>query len=201
MKETTSFGKERELTPEDLKRLLTRLAPDPEVAGGKYEELRRQLIKFFEWRGSFFPDELADETINRLAQKIKEDKEIKKGINALALGIARFVFLESLKRPDRRRVEMEVLTDVAAPPEQRDEDDDLWLACLKECLRSITDENREIILEYYQDERRAKIDDRRLLAAKLGISPNGLFSRARRIRDKLEQCVSRCVKRKSKGAA
>jgi len=77
----------------------------------------------------------------------------------------------------------------------------LWLACLKECLRSITDENREIILEYYQDERRAKIDDRRLLAAKLGISPNGLFSRARRIRDKLEQCVSRCVKRKSKGAA
>src|SRR5262249_39699376 len=62
--------KDWELTPEAFSKLLAELSPDPEVAGEKYEELRGQLIKFFEWRGSFFPDQRADETLNRVARKI-----------------------------------------------------------------------------------------------------------------------------------
>src|SRR5262245_59286867 len=158
MESTQSSRKERELTPEAFKKLLAKLDPNPEIAGGKYEELRHQLIKFFEWRGSFFPDELADETLNRVARKIDEDTEIEKNVIALALGIARFVFLETLKRPDNRRAEMEELTTVAAPPERRDEDDDLWVVCLRECLPSVSEENRKLIIEYYRDEGRAKID-------------------------------------------
>ena len=192
--------RERYLTPEAFASFLSILSPDPEVAGEKYEELRQQLIKFFEWRGSFFPDELADETLNRVARKIDEGEEIEKNLIALALGIARFVFLETLKRPDNRRMEMEELATVAAPPERREEDDDLWVVCLRECLRGVSDENRELIIEYYQDEGRARIKDRKILAARLGISLNALFSRAKRTRDKLEECVTRCVKRKSKGA-
>src|SRR5262245_58861720 len=125
--------KQRELTPEAFKKLLAELDPNQETAGGKYEELRRQLIKFFEWRGSFFPDELADETLNRLARKIDGGEEIEKNVIALALGIARFVFLEALKRHDNRRVGMEELAAVAEPPASREEDDDLWVVCLKEC--------------------------------------------------------------------
>jgi DNA-directed RNA polymerase specialized sigma24 family protein len=90
------------------------------------------------------------------------------------------------------------LTTVAAPPERREEDDDLWAVCLRECLRGVSEENRELIVEYYQDEGRARIDERKTLAANLGISLNALFSRAKRTRDKLEECVTRCVKRKSK---
>jgi DNA-directed RNA polymerase specialized sigma24 family protein len=191
--------KERELTPEAFTKLLAILDPDPEIAGGKYEELRRQLIKFFEWRGALFQDELADETLNRLARKIDEGEEIEKNVIALSLGIARFVFLETLKRPDNRRTEMKELSTVAAPPERREEDDDLWVVCLRECLLGVSDENRALIIEYYQDEGRARIDDRKMLAARLGLSPNALFSRAKRTRDKLEECVTRCVKRKSKG--
>ena len=200
MESAQSSRTERELTPEAFKKLLAKLDPNPETAGGKYEELRRQLIKFFEWRGSFYPDELADETLNRLARKIDEGEEIEKNVIALSLGIARFVFLETLKRPDNRRMEMEELATVAAPPERREEDDDLWVVCLRECLRGVSDENRELIIEYYQDEGRARIKDRKILAARLGISLNALFSRAKRTRDKLEECVTRCVKRKSKGA-
>jgi DNA-directed RNA polymerase specialized sigma24 family protein len=182
-----------ELTPDALAKLLAKLALDPDVAGNKYEELRRRLIKFFEWRGTHFPDELADETINRLARKIDEGTEIEKNVIALALGIARFVFLESLKDPSSRRAEMDCLSPLAAPPDNRAEDDNTWLVCLRECLASMPEESRELIIEYYEDERRAKIDNRKTLAATLGISLNALFSRAKRVRDSLEQCVTRCV--------
>jgi DNA-directed RNA polymerase specialized sigma24 family protein len=192
--------KERELTPEAFNKLLAILDPDPETAGRKYEKLRRKLIKFFEWRRSFISEELADEALNRLARRIDEGEEIEKNVFALSLGIARFVLMETLKRPDNRRAEMKELVTVAAPSERREEDDDLWVVCLRECLRGVSEENRELIIEYYQGEGRARIDDRKMLAARLGISPNALFSRAKRTRNKLEECVTRCVKRKSKGA-
>jgi DNA-directed RNA polymerase specialized sigma24 family protein len=191
--------KERELTPKAFTRLLAKLDPDPEMAGEKYERLRRQLIKFFEWRGSFISDELADETLNRLARKIDEGEEIEKNVFAFSLGIARFVFREALKRPDNRRAPMQELDTVAAPPERVEEDDDLWVVCLRECLGGLSEENRELIIEYYQDEGRARIDGRKMLAARLGVSLNALFSRAKWTRDKLEECATRCVKRNSEG--
>src|SRR5215510_4105046 len=192
--------KERELTPEAFKKLLAVLDPDPETAGVKYEQLRHKLIRFFEWRGSFISDELADETLNRLARKIDEGEEIEKNVFALSLGIARFVLMETLKRPGNRRAEMKELVMVATQSVLLEEDVDPWVVCLRECLRSVSEENQELIIEYYQDEGRARINDRKMLAARLGISPNTLFSRAKRTRDKLEECVTRCVKRKSKGA-
>jgi len=200
MEKAESARKEWELTPEAFTKLLAILDPDPEAAGGKYEKLRGRLVKFFECRGSFISDELADETLNRLARKINEGEEIEKNVYALSLGIARFVFMETLKRPDNRRAEIKELATAAAPPEPWEEDDDLWVVCLRECLRGVSEENRELIIEYYQDEGRARIDERKMLAASLGISLNALFSRAKRTRDKLEECVTRCVKRKSKGA-
>jgi DNA-directed RNA polymerase specialized sigma24 family protein len=200
MERAQSSRKERELKPEAFTKLLAELDPDPETAGGKYEELRLQLIRFFEWRGALFQEELADETLNRLARKIGEGEEIEKNVLAFSLGIARFVFLESLKRPENKRVEMKGLANIAARPERWEEGDDLWVVCLRECMRRVSEENRELIIEYYQDEGRAKINERKMLAARLGISLNALFSRARRTRDKLEECARRCVKKKSKVA-
>ena len=201
MESISSPEKERELTSKAFTTLLTELSADPEVAGNKYEELRRQLIKFFEWRGSFFPEDLADETLNRTARKIDEGEEIEKNVIALALGVARFVLLETSNRQDNRRATMEELISAAAPPEYRGDDDDLWVVCLRECLRGLPEESRELIIEYYQEEGRAKIEDRKALAEKLGISLNALFSRAKRIRDRLEQCVTRCVNRKTSGTS
>jgi DNA-directed RNA polymerase specialized sigma24 family protein len=188
--------KERELTPKAFTKLLDKLSADPEIAGSEYEELRRRLIKFFEWRGSLFPEDLADETLNRTARKIDGGEEIEKNVIALALGVAHFVYLETSRRPDNRRTTLEELIPVAAPPEHRSEDDDLRVTYLRECLRSLPKESRELIIEYYREEGRAKIEDRKALAEKLGISLNTLFSRAKRIRDRLEKCVTRRLKRK-----
>ena len=193
MESTSSPKKERELTPQAFTKLLAKLSADPEIAGGEYEELRRRLIKFFEWRGSFFPEELADETLNRMARKIDEGEAIEKNVIAMALGVARFVFLEALKHPGNKRAALEELALGGAPTESRGDDDDLCVMCLRECLGGLSEENRELIIEYYQGEGRAKTEVRKTLAGKLGISLNALFSRAKRIRDKLEQCVTRCV--------
>lgn len=200
MESVSSPEKERGLTSKAFTKLLAELSADPEIAGDKYEELRRRLINFFGWRGSFFPEDLADETLNRTARKIDEGEEIEKNVIALALGVARFVFLETSKHPDNRRAAMEELFPIAAPPEHRG-DDDLWVVCLRECLRGLPEENRELIIEYYQEEGRAKIEDRKALAEKLGISLNALFSRAKRIRDRLEQCVTRRLEGKLNSAS
>jgi hypothetical protein len=96
MDSTQLIRKGLELTPQSFAKLLAILAPSPESAGEKYEQLRRQLIKFFEWRGSHISDQLADETLNRLARKIDEGEQIEKNVTAFSFGIARFVFLETL---------------------------------------------------------------------------------------------------------
>jgi hypothetical protein len=48
-------------------------------------------------------------------------------------------------------------------------------------------------MDYYQAERRAKIELRQQLAEKLDIPLNALRIRAHRIRATLEKCVTKCV--------
>ena len=58
------------LTPETFATLLGCLDPDRERAGEKYEALRLTLVRFFQWRGAPFPDELADDTFDRVSKKL-----------------------------------------------------------------------------------------------------------------------------------
>jgi DNA-directed RNA polymerase specialized sigma24 family protein len=67
--------KNQPLTRKSFDNLLAWLHPDREQAGEKYEHIRRTLISFFLSQGSYIPEELADETINRVAQKIDEIAE------------------------------------------------------------------------------------------------------------------------------
>ena len=63
--------KDLALTQESFDKLLAWLDADREQAGQKYEEIRRELIRYFLIRGYYNEaEELADETINRAAQKI-----------------------------------------------------------------------------------------------------------------------------------
>jgi hypothetical protein len=60
------------LTQESFDKLLAWLDPNRERAGEEYEHVRRTLISFFLSQSSHRPEELADETINRVAQNIDE---------------------------------------------------------------------------------------------------------------------------------
>src|SRR5436305_4940480 len=94
------------LTAEAFTKLLARLDAERERAGEKYEDLRRTLIKFFEWRNAPFPEEHADETLNRVARKLAAGIEIK-NIGGYCYEVARLVCLEVWKGDDSRREPLE----------------------------------------------------------------------------------------------
>ncbi|MEJ7616640.1 MAG: sigma-70 family RNA polymerase sigma factor [Pyrinomonadaceae bacterium] len=149
--------------------------------------------KFFEWRGSTSPDEHADETINRVARKIAEG-EVIQNLQSYFYGVARLLFMESLKEREREQAAIDQLPEPIQAAEESG-DSDSRLECFEQCVRSLPAENRELIVEYYQEEKRAKIDQRKVLAEKLGMPLNALRIRAHRIRVKLEDCVHECVKK------
>ena len=171
-----------------LPRLLERLDSDPERAGAEFERLRRTLTRFFDWRGAAFPDECADETLDRLAGKIAEGTAVI-DVGALAHGIARLVLLEDYRaRVGRAGAETEI-PDRSA--ESGDAGDPL-LADLDACLERLDADERALVLAYYAEPAgRRKIEARRRLAAGLGVTDNALRSRVQRLRDRLEGCLAR----------
>jgi RNA polymerase sigma factor (sigma-70 family) len=182
------------LSAEALAGFLACLDPDSDRAGEKYESLRLTLMKFFDWRGAHFPEECADETINRVIRKIAEGQSVR-DIPTYCHGVARLVLLESLKGPESKRTDFEELPPaalVAHEPEERDERQD----CFEQCLKELPVENRRLILQYYLDEKRDKINRRLEMAERLGVPLNALRSRAQRIRNRLEECVNGCLKKK-----
>ena len=82
--------------------------------GEKYLEIRRRLVQYFDRKNCASPDELADETLNRVARRLAEEGEIT-GVTPAhyCYLVARFVFLEYQRRPDRGYVSMEVLPTLA----------------------------------------------------------------------------------------
>ena len=177
-------------------KLLHRLGEDPEQAGEKYEDVRRTLMRFFEWRGASHADELTDETLNRIAGKLDEGVEIK-NIGAYCHEVGRLVFLESLRARERKGVALDSIEFEIAAEDKSDEEaeKERRMACLDECLGTLAPENRRLIIEYYKNDSGSGIEHRQTLAARLGLRRDALANRAQRLRDKLEQCVKRCVRK------
>ena len=172
---------------------LATLDRDRDKAGEKYEYIRLKLLKYFQWCGSDVPDIDADETINRVTRRIDEGEDVY-NLTGYIYGVAKLVHAESLKRRNRRRaldddsvVEMTWIgTDVEAPNYQE---------CLERCLGCLSDEDREVITEYYRHKKTEKIDCRKRLAARLGISLNTLRVKMHRHRMNLETCIEKCLGR------
>jgi RNA polymerase sigma factor (sigma-70 family) len=181
------------LAPEAFAAFLARLSPDPERAGEAYEEQRQMLVKFFECRRALFAEDLADEVFNRVARRLADGEEIE-NLSGYCFSVARFIVMEQQRAPEQRRVNWDDVPPLAAP-ENVNEDEDARLACLHHCLQSLSADSRALILEYYQDLNRAKVDVRQALAERLGISRNALSNRMVRLRTQLEQCITRCVKK------
>lgn len=182
------------LTGPILARLLDRLDPDRARAGERYEELRRTLLRFFEWRGAPFPEEQADETLDRVAQRLADGVEVKQ-IGGYCYEVARLVFLETRKRPDLKRVSLDDPdTTPAAGEEVGATEKEARMVCLDGCLSGLPTEAHDLIVAYYRDDTRGRIVARRELADRLGLRPEALANRAQRLRDKLERCVTACLK-------
>jgi len=182
---------DRSITAAGLARLLARLDPDAERAALEYEKLRRALVKFFDWRGAWPPDECADVVLDRLARKLEEEAGVQ-DVRSYAHGIARLVLLERRRQPAFSSIDG--AHDVASVPAAASGDEGERLRdCFDRCLAAIPAEGRSLVVRYYEGERHTKISNRRRLADTLGVSENGLRSRVHRLRDRIEHCVQACV--------
>ena len=152
----------------------------------------------FDRRNRPAADELADETLNRVARTLEQGGVIATRPPArYCYIIAKFVLFEDLRRERRhvgldettmsadRRSFLADLTEDDALREQR-------LDCLDRCLELLEPEQRKLIVESYRDTGRQKIERRRALADRLGISMNALAIRASRIRDTLLTYMEGC---------
>jgi DNA-directed RNA polymerase specialized sigma24 family protein len=153
--------------------LLSALAPEPDLAGRKYEDLRRRLINLFAWEQCGAPADLADEALNRLARKVAQGTEIPQ-LDRFAFGIARLLIQEEIrKRRTQESAVRELKATVGSTGANRDA-----LDAMQSCVDALPADRKELIERYYNEDKRA-------LAAKLGISINTLRNRAMRIREEL----------------
>src|SRR5205814_2310767 len=64
------------LTEGAFERLLDWLGEDSELSGECYLEMRKRLVLYFDRKGCLSPDDLADETLNRVARRLEEEGTI-----------------------------------------------------------------------------------------------------------------------------
>ena len=190
-----------------FRRLLSWLDEDSDSGGERYLEMRRRLVAYFDRKRCLSPDELADETLNRVARRLEEQGTITDAPPArYCYIVARFVFFEYLRGPERGHASLTTTPDAhqfsAVDPKglsgagQDVAAQEARLDCLDRCLQQLPADDRALILEYYRGEQGVKIARRRELAARFALTANALSIRACRIRSKLEACVTACAARK-----
>lgn len=200
----TEAKKNWTITSDAFHRLLEWLDEGENSDGHKYLEMRERLITFFDRKNCLTPEDLSDETLNRVARRLEEVGGIEAETPQRYCYItARFVFMEYLRGKKMNKIPVPLddvlqkrqanLPDVSETDREKKILKEKMLGCLEQCAEKLETANREIIFNYYYGEERIKIENRRALAEKLQISINALSIRACRIRDKLEGCVSRCV--------
>jgi DNA-directed RNA polymerase specialized sigma24 family protein len=183
------------LNPEQFEVLLRQLGPDRDLAGARYEQLRRRLVTILTYRGCTHPEEVADETMDRVARRLSE---VRPGTEIgdptrFVFGVAWNVAREWIRR--QRTVPLPDGWDPADPgqAEVLAPTSDLGHGCLDRCLRCLPRQDKEVVLTYYQEEGLAKIRHRAMVARQLKVSQNALRLRIHRITLRLRECVFHCV--------
>ena len=177
----------KEVTAEQFAKFLTWLSPSVDEAGEAYERLRFRLITFFAGRNCRFPEDLADETINRVVLKI--GGEVVENKTAYVYGFARNVLLESY-RQTKDHVNIDDIN-VAAKPEETEPDE--AADYLDKCLGELSAENRRLILDYFSAEKQAKIDLHKQLSEAFKTTQTALRMRVVRIKQSLRTCMQECM--------
>ncbi len=184
--------KQHILTQNNFDSMLDWLDSNRSQAGEKYEAIRHGLIEIFNYRGCVGSEDLADETIDRVAKRIKEIKDTYVGDpSRYFYGVGKKVHMEYLKKT--RVVELPPVLEAPQPA-----DVETQYACLEICMNKLTVHNRTLILQYYSERKRAKIDSRRTILKVLNLKPSALRVRVFRIRQTLEKCVSQCLEARGK---
>jgi RNA polymerase sigma factor (sigma-70 family) len=192
------------LTEQTLRGLLALFDADSRRASERYELMRAGLDRFFQQRGVSCAADLADRTIDIVAQRIAEGEPISQNkLTAYFYGTARNVYREYLRGMEGKSIALEDLSVSDQPMDRQTWLDpvkeermtlEVRLSCLDKCLELLPPEQKGLILSYYEGKYGDKIENRHELARILGLSQGALRIRTHRIREDLEECLASCLK-------
>jgi DNA-directed RNA polymerase specialized sigma24 family protein len=179
------------LSSSEFESLLQQLDSDRERAAVKYEELRRTLMRYFIGRRCFPAEELADETLDRVARRLERSKV--ENLPAFVRGVARIITLEVRRSP--QEVSLETVQLPKYPKTEHGEHTIILreerrrqLDCLRKCLAELSPNDRRIFLEYAYRSRGRESKER--LAKQFSFTPQGLRTRAHRVRRRVKMRLS-----------
>jgi len=177
----------KSLTSNSFNKLLNALSDDEAEASNLYTNLREMLVRFFRIKGIAEDEEAADETIDRVAEKIDQDAVIE-DIKGFAFGVAKFVALEMI-RHEQTRIRMAdafYLKDSASNEfNERDS-----IEHLRRCFNELYPRERALLIKYFEDLPADELHENRLQIAKSeSLTLNALRNRISRLRKRLEDCL------------
>jgi DNA-directed RNA polymerase specialized sigma24 family protein len=175
------------LTQTAFDRLLACLDSNRDIAADRYLRMHRNLVRLFEWRGWYTPDDYADETINRCARKIEQGEEIR-DVATYSIGVARMLVREMCRDRSRQARSLDETPEPCSWPELHS-DLEHRVEALRLSLEELSHDDRFLILNYYEGDKSGKIKSRKMLSEVFGIGASTLRMRAMRIREKLQLCT------------
>lgn len=178
--------RERAPTREEYEKLLIWLDPDCDKAGERLRAIHVRLTQIFASRGCVDAETLADEVINRVAVRIDTVSRTFPDPLRCCIGFVGNVYREYLREERKKR-------NAKPPPQPRpaeilEREDN----CLRECLETLTERDRVLLVRYFGSEGKNK-ENRKKLAADFGLTANALRIQAHRSRKKLLQCLQSCL--------
>jgi DNA-directed RNA polymerase specialized sigma24 family protein len=178
----------------DLELLLAWLDSDPGLAGEAYLRLHRKLTMFFSGRKcGAAAEQLADDTLDRVIKKLQTDPSLTDASrSAYVFGVARKILQEHQRQP----IEVDLPKYLAQP--KVEPPDAERIGFLSRCVTQLTEEDRKVIADYYDHEKRERIEGRRRTATDLQKSQGALRVQVFRIRRKLRRYMEEYLARARK---
>ncbi len=185
---------ERDLTKSEFELLLSWIHPEEIKRNEEFQAIRRSLDYFFFVRNCFDSEALADETIERVARRVSDISEGYSGNpRRYFYGVAKNVYREYLRDKERNSI-VDLDCEVVADPIPSWDSSSDYLDCLRGCLNSLANEDRSLILDYYDSLSKNNPKYREELARKYAITLNALRVRIFRIKKNLSSCAENCSK-------
>jgi RNA polymerase sigma factor (sigma-70 family) len=166
--------------PAGNERFLDLLDSDPREAENKYRVLRGKLVFYFQHNASADPEDLADEVFSRVLRRNTEEVDFYSGLSAYCFGIAEHIVREQRRRPKPEELPAEIPEPGLASTLGLNRVEQQVL--VRQCLQGLPENERDILLRYYQE-------DRASLAKELRTTENGLRIRVFRIKRRLEESI------------
>ena len=178
-----------QLTEEAFNKLLAWLSPEREVAAETYNKIQIRLIKIFSANGCGDPENLTNETFDRILSKIDWLTENYVGDPLhYFCAVARNI----IKEDYRERVVPKAVQQV--DPVGEDKEPEPLYQCLDECMEKFSRHGQRLLISYYEEQGNKKIVNRRKLARELGITLTALRLRVFHMRTQLKICMEICLR-------